>query len=129
MSEAQEGSTIWPAGDVPNDASHRAYVDARKAYWDTQENFRRIAIERIQALIPDTHAGAHLEINDTPRLSLLAPILADGTDADEYDDMEGPWMEIDGIANYCEAGTWDEAESFLETHGENGFVIWKDSNR
>lgn len=110
---------------------HSAYEVARRAYWNAQEDFRRTAIERIQSLIPDTHAGVLLEINDTPRLSLYAPVFEHGViddDADVYDQDDTVWSNIDGIANDMEAGTWDEAESFLETY-DTRFVIWKDPNR
>jgi hypothetical protein len=118
-------------------AAFAAYETARKAYWDAQEVFRVAAIQRIRDLIPDTHAGVLLEINDTPRLSLFAPILLDDSiddDADVYDMNDDTWGEIDGVANDMEAGTWDEAESFLqspplEAHGDERFVVWKDPNR
>lgn len=107
-----------------------AYEDARKAYWNAQSEFRRVAINQIIDLIPEGMAGAVLEINDTPRLA-LSHFIREGDGQSISADAFGEEVEaeIDGIANDMEAGTWDEAESFLARCGDESFIVERESIR
>lgn len=94
--------------------TRETYEEARKNFWNHQRAFRDFAITEIQRRMPKGVETIVLEINDTPRLTVLDLLTADGASVLEDYDASAEYEVLDDIANDMEAYTWDEAASFLD---------------
>lgn len=99
------------------------FTEARTAFWNAQDDFRRECIHEMQSLMPEGVAMLLLEVNEVPRLAASAYIVDSG---DEYhiDNLPKDLADaLDEIAVSMGVSDWDEAYAFLFTHGDGRFEI------
>lgn len=94
------------------------YNELRDAYWNAQRAFREVAIAEIQRRMPEGVETVVLDFNDTPRLTVVALIDAEGNDVLMEHDCSPEYEDMDGAAADMEFADWDEARSYLMRHGD-----------
>lgn len=105
------------------------YEQKRNLYWNSQAAFRQASIEELLRLIPATADQVILELNDTPRLSLVDVLDADGQSVFNADALtvigagDHLYDRLDQIASDMEAFSWEEADSFLSRTEGGRWII------
>ena len=96
------------------------YEAARAGYWRVQTAFRQLAIAEAIRLMPLHVDRIILDLNDTPRLTVVDFLDGDGESVWNADSEtvlgwgdESLFDSIDQIASDMEVFSWDEGKSFL----------------
>lgn len=98
-----------------------AYAEARAEYWRVQTQFRYAAVEEFRRHLPADAHRALLEVNDTPRLTVVDLLDADGESV--LNDLDPAYHALDSIAMDMEVWEYEEGKSFLSRTDSGQFYI------